>query len=244
MRSETISNLVTALTAFQDKMTAVKKDSINPFYKSKYASLDTIWETIRKSLSENGLSIAQTMNLLDGKSVLETTLYHTSGEWISGVQLVNPVKDDPQALGSAISYARRYSLSAMLGLVSDDDDDAEVATPKKAPEKPVPPPVETPKKIETSEPQNPAKPFKKGADSITEAQTKKIYALAKEKQLSPEEAKSYINKTFNKNSTKELTKDEASKMIEFLNEIKPGEPPLVRAAKEIGGKEIEQETLQ
>uniref|UniRef100_A0A6M3JTG7 Putative Erf family protein n=2 Tax=viral metagenome TaxID=1070528 RepID=A0A6M3JTG7_9ZZZZ len=227
MRSDSTKEIATALSNFQGKMTAVKKDSVNPFYKSKYASLDTIWETIRKPLSENGLSVAQTMNLIEDKSVLETTLYHTSGEWISGTQLVNPVKDDPQSLGSAISYARRYSLSAILGLVSDDDDDANTATKPetkqevKAPEKPVPPTVETPQKSE----------------GITLPQTKKIHATAKDKGLSPEEARAYMQKTFKKNSTKELTKEEASTMIEFLNEIKPDDIPLVRAAKEMGAKE-------
>ena len=227
-KSESITNLVKALTNFQGKMTAVKKDSVNPFYKSKYASLDTIWETIRKPLSENGLSVAQTMGVDNDKSVLETTLYHTSGEWISGTQLVNPVKNDPQGLGSAITYARRYSLSAILGLVSDDDDDANTATKPeikqevKSPVKPVSPTVETP---QTSE-------------SIAVPQTKKIHAIAKEKGLSPEEAIAYMQKTFKKNSTKELTKDEASIMIEFLEEIKVDDMPLVRAAKELGATEV------
>ncbi len=220
-KSESITNLIGALTTFQGKMTAVKKDATNPFYKSKYATLDTIWETIRKPLSENGLSIAQTMNLLDGKSVLETTLYHTSGEWINGTQLVNPVKDDPQSLGSAISYARRYSLSAILGIVADEDDDANVAT-KPEPKQSV---KATSQSTET-----------KSVDA-TEAQIKKIYATAKEKQLSSEEAKEYIKRKFNKTSTKELTQQEASTMIEYLNEIKPGEASLVRAAKELGAKE-------
>ena len=226
MRSESIKEIATALSNFQGKMTAVKKDSINPFYKSKYASLDTIWETIRKPLSENGLSVAQTMDVDNDKSVMETTLYHTSGEWISGTQLVNPVKNDPQGLGSAITYARRYSLSAILGLVSDDDDDANTATKPaqeaKAPVNTVSPPVETPQRSE----------------GITPPQTKKIHATAKDKGLSPEEARAYMQKTFKKNSTKELTKDEASTMIEFLNEIKPDDIPLVRAAKEMGGKEV------
>jgi len=233
MRSESVKEIATALSNFQGKMTAVKKDSINPFYKSKYASLDTIWETIRKPLSENGLSVSQTMDVDNDKSVLETTLYHTSGEWISGMQLVNPVKNDPQSLGSAISYARRYSLSALLGLVSDDDDDANTATkpePKqevKAPAKPVSPPAETTtsKPVPTTD-----------TSGITPPQTKKIHATAKEKGLSPEEARAYMQKTFKKLSTKELTKDEASTMIEFLNEIKPDDMPLVRAAKEMGAK--------
>jgi hypothetical protein len=75
------------------------------------------------------------------------------------------------------------------------------------------------------------------AEDITVPQTKKIHATAKEKGLSPEAARSYMQKTFKKNSTKELTKDEASTMIEFLEEIKPDDMPLVRAVKEAGGKE-------
>ena len=88
-----------------------------------------------------------------------------------------------------------------------------------APVKPVSPTVETPRTTE----------------GITIPQTKKIHATAKEKGLSPEEARAYMQKTFKKSSTKELTKDEASTMIEFLNEIKPDDIPLVRAAKELGG---------
>lgn len=234
-KSESITNLVKALTTFQGKMTAVKKDAINPFYKSKYATLDTIWETIRKPLSENGLSVAQTMNLIDDKSVLETTLYHTSGEWISGTQLVNPVKDDPQSLGSAISYARRYSLSAILGIVTDEDDDANIATkpevkPKaesKSPEKPVSPNVETPQKTEPS---------------ISAAQTKKIYASVKEKGITPDQAKDYIKTIFKKMSTKELTISEASRLIEDINAGKLSKEVqsanyLVEEAKKLGGVE-------
>ncbi len=130
-KSESITELAKALNSFQGKMVAVKKDATNPFYKSKYATLDTIWETIRRLLSENGLSVTQTMGMLEGNppmTLLETTLCHTSGEWISGTQIVNPVKNDPQSLGSAISYARRYSLSAILGLVADEDDDVNRAT--------------------------------------------------------------------------------------------------------------------
>ena len=208
-KSESITNLVGALTAFQGKMIAVKKDATNPFYQSRYATLDTIWESIRKPLSENGLSVAQTMGLTpDGKSVLETTLYHTSGEWISGTQLVNPVKDDPQSLGSAISYARRYSLSALLGIVADEDDDANIATKPEAKTKqpettkaPVSSTVEIPQKSEPS---------------ISVAQTKKIYASAKEMGITLDQAKAYLKQVFQKSSTKELTVSEASRLIEDI----------------------------
>ena len=238
MKSESIKEIATALSNFQSKMIAVKKDAINPFYKSKYATLDTIWETIRKPLSENGLSVAQTMNLTsDGKSVLETTLYHTSGEWISGQQLVNPVKDDPQSLGSAISYARRYSLSAILGIVADEDDDANIATKPEVKDKTPERPRE---KTETTAPA----PTKEVSNPITPAQTKKIYALVKDKNIPTAQAKAYLKQVFKKMSTKELTISEASRLIEDIEagrlEVKE-EGHLVKAAKEMGAVEIKEE---
>ena len=233
MKSETISELAKALSNFQGKMTAVKKDAVNPFYKSKYATLDTIWETIRKPLSESGLSIAQTMNVFGDKSLLETTLYHNSGEWISGTQLVNPIKDDPQSLGSAISYARRYSLSALLGIVADEDDDANVAT-KPEPVKP------------TTKPSESMKPpvITKPSEKITTAQTKKIYASVKEKGITSDQAKVYLKEIFNKMSTKELTISEASKLIEDIEtgklnqEVKQSK--LTEEAKKLGAVEVEE----
>jgi hypothetical protein len=240
-KSESITNLVKALTTFQGKMTAVKKDATNPFYKSKYATLDTIWETIRKPLSENGLSVAQTMNLIDGKSVLETTLYHTSGEWISGTQLVNPVKDDPQSLGSAISYARRYSLSAILGIVADEDDDANIAT------KPEPKlVVKTEAKAEPRpKPETTAPPPAKET-KITDAQTKKIYASVKGMGIEVPTIKNYLKEVFKKISTKELTISEASRLIEDieagkLNQEVKEEGHLVKAAKAMGAIEVKGE---
>ena len=224
-KSESITALTKALNTFQGKLTSVKKDAVNPFYKSKYATLDTIWETIRKPLSENGLAVTQTMGIQDGKSILETTLYHTSGEWISGIQLVNPVKDDPQALGSAISYARRYSLSAILGIVSDEDDDGNVAT------KPVvkPEPKTEQKQIEV--------PQKTEVKLASEAQVKKIYATVKEKGITPEQAKNYIKSVFNKVSTKELTISEASQLITDLNSDKLKSKSTLEVAKDLGAVE-------
>ena len=227
-KSESIIELAKALSSFQSKMTAVKKDSINPFYKSKYVTLDTIWETIRKPLSKNGLSITQTMGIaMNEKSILETILCHTSGEWISGQQLVNPIKDDPQSLGSAISYARRYSLSAILGIVADEDDDANVATkPESKPlEKPILPKGKT--EIEPS---------------ISTAQTKKIYALVKEKGITPNKAKAYLKEVFHKMSTKELTISEASRLIEDIEAgMIGGESALIKEAKKLGATKIKED---
>jgi len=241
-KSESITNLVKALAAFQGKMTAVKKDATNPFYKSRYATLDTIWESIRKPLSENGLSVAQTMNLTpDNKSVLETTLYHTSGEWINGTQLVNPVKDDPQSLGSAISYARRYSLSAILGIVADEDDDANIATkpePVKSTTTAVKDTTPRPKPETTTPAPTKAEP------GISAAQTKKIYASVKGMGIEVPTIKDYLKDVFHKMSTKELTISEASRLIEDIEAGKIGgeeEGHLVKAAKAMGATEIKED---
>jgi len=134
-KSESITELAKALNTFQGKMRGVKKDAVNPFFKSRYATLDSIWEAIREPLAGVGLSVVQTLDYGD-KPLLDTTLLHISGEWIGGSMLLNPIKDDPQGLGSAISYARRYSLSAILGIVADEEDDANSAT--KPPAKPEP----------------------------------------------------------------------------------------------------------
>jgi len=131
-QSEEINELATALSKFQGEMTAVKKDATNPFFKSKYATLDTIWEAIRKPLASNGLSIVQTMGTDgDSNSLITTLLHGLTGQYISGEMTLNPEKNTPQGLGSAITYARRYSLSAILGIVADEDDDAESTKEKK-----------------------------------------------------------------------------------------------------------------
>lgn len=92
-------------------------------YKFKYATLDAISEAIRKPLSDNGLSYIQAVTHAERGMAIDTRLMHASGQWL---QTVTPIKTDGdgnQAIGSAITYGRRYALSAMLGIVSDEDDD-------------------------------------------------------------------------------------------------------------------------
>lgn len=124
-KSDSIKELATALCKFQGEVEAIKKGSENPFYHSRYADLTAILDTIRKPLSENGLSFVQ---FPTGQSGLETMLMHTSGEWISATYEMKPVKNDPQGLGSAITYQRRYALGSILGLSTDDDDDGNSAS--------------------------------------------------------------------------------------------------------------------
>lgn len=125
-KSQSISNLAKALTTFQIKVGSIKKDSINPFFKSKYASLTTIIEHITLPLSESGLCYTQ----FPDESGLTTVLMHSeTGEYIQATYQMPVSKvNDPQAVGSAITYARRYALGAILGLAIDEDDDANAAS--------------------------------------------------------------------------------------------------------------------
>ena len=122
-QTESIAKLTEALVKAQAVMETASKDADNPFFKSKYTTLAGCWDVARKPLSDNGLAVIQTTTFEEGNSVIvETTLSHVSGEWVRGSLKMPLVKLDPQAVGSAITYARRYALSAMVGIVSDDDD--------------------------------------------------------------------------------------------------------------------------
>lgn len=118
-RSESIKEIANALCKFQQEVGKVKKDSKNPYFKSKYASLADILDVIQKPLSECGLSI---MQMPKGENELETILMHNSGEWFLSSYAMRPVKNDPQSIGSCITYQRRYAISSILNLNIDDDD--------------------------------------------------------------------------------------------------------------------------
>jgi hypothetical protein len=133
MQSETINELAAALAKAQGKLTGALKDSANPFFKSRYADLASCWDACRQQLSDNGLSVIQTTDVVDGIVVVRTTLAHSSGQWISGVLPVKVKDDGPQAQGSGITYARRYALAAIVGLAQIDDD-GEAAQARKKPD--------------------------------------------------------------------------------------------------------------
>jgi len=120
--SAEIGDLVGALAKAQGAMTGAKKDSQNPFFKSNYADLAAVWDACREQLSKNDLAVIQTTEPAEVGVIVVTLLAHKTGQWIRGKLKVNPQKSDPQALGSAITYARRYSLAAVVGLAQVDDD--------------------------------------------------------------------------------------------------------------------------
>lgn len=120
---EKLKELPKALIAAQQEIKSARKSGSNPHFKSSYSDLSDVWDACRDALNKNGLCIAQTTAVREGPLVvLQTRLIHVSGEELVSEYPLNPVKPDPQAMGSALTYARRYTLAAMVGVVQEDDD--------------------------------------------------------------------------------------------------------------------------
>lgn len=125
-KSESIVNIAKALIAFHKEAPMIKKSADNPYFKSKYADLASIIKEVEPILTKNGLTFTQ---LPSGQNELVTILMHESGEFIQSSYTMIPAKNDPQGLGSAITYQKRYALAAILGLkLEDEDDDGNAAS--------------------------------------------------------------------------------------------------------------------
>lgn len=122
MQSEQINELATAMAKMQGDLESAAKSSENPFFKNKYADLATVWDVCRLPMSKNGLALIQQISIINEKSVLVTTLTHSSGQWMRSICPIITSKQDAQGMGAGITYMRRYAMCAMLGITQDDDD--------------------------------------------------------------------------------------------------------------------------
>ena len=123
-----MKELATAMAKAQAEIKAALKDSKNPHFKSSYADLTSVWDACRTALTKNGLSVVQIPGFDANDVWLETMILHSSGESLSGRYPLRPSQQTPQGYGSALTYARRYSLAAMVGVVADEDDDGNAAS--------------------------------------------------------------------------------------------------------------------
>lgn len=136
-RSETINELAGALALAQGEIVHARKESENPHFRHRYADLASIWDACRAPLASHGLSIMQSPRLVPGGGEcwlveVETTLFHASGQWTSDVLAVPINPTNAQAVGSAITYARRYALAAFVGVAPEDDDAQSAIPPERA----------------------------------------------------------------------------------------------------------------
>lgn len=121
-QSATIGKLASALAKAQTRIEGAKKDSENPYFKSSYADLSSVWEACHKALNENEIAIIQLAESGVEHVTVTTMLAHSSGEWIKSTFSLAPKMKDPQGMGSALTYARRYALAAITGVCPIDDD--------------------------------------------------------------------------------------------------------------------------
>jgi hypothetical protein len=120
-QSEQINELAAALAKAQGAMSNAAKNRVNPHFKSNYADLASVLDAIREPLAANGLSFTQMMGFSEGNFILRTMLLHSSGQYIA-TEYPLPASGRAQEMGAAQTYARRYSLAALVGVAQDDDD--------------------------------------------------------------------------------------------------------------------------
>ena len=192
--SESIKQIAAALAAFQAEVKDPARDGENPHFRSKYVQIDGLLAAVRPILSKHGLSVVQSTGG-DGQDISVTTeIMHTSGEWIrTDALILKAVKADPQGAGSAVTYGRRYSLSAALGVAWDDDDDGNAASaPKPAP-----------------------KAKAKAKDSRAEYMAK-IKTAMQSQHISADDGKAICRMKFGANSTADLNDSELKDLAENI----------------------------
>lgn len=214
-KSESIKNIAVALAKFNGEVSKIDKDSTNPHFRNKYASLDNIIDEVRPILTKHGLSIIQMPGGDGEKFTMTTMLIHESGEWIESEPIVmRPVKNDPQGIGSCATYARRYSLAAFLSLNTGEDDDGNAAT---QPTTPTQTRQSTPPTNTTQPQQKPPTPT--GDNFISQAQANYAIRLKKEKHINDDDFRRMVAEHSEGNmDVYQLTKKQASEFINFLTQ--------------------------
>lgn len=204
-KSESIAEIAKALSAFQGEVKQPLKDKANPFFKSKYVPLENVVEAITEISSKHGLSFLQYPVNQESRVGIITILMHSSGEFIETEPIfATPAKQDAQATGSVITYLKRYALSAVFGITSDEDDDGNNASqPQKTQQ--APPPASNP-------------------NLITDAQIKEIGTKTKiiGTNTGVEQAQVYKSAATHlkiDKSTRQLTSSEASQVIKYLGTL-------------------------
>lgn len=199
--------MLSSFAKFQAELRAAQMDATNPHFQSKYATLASVFDVIRAPLASNGFGVTQRVYSSESKYFIHTMLIHQSGESIdSGEMELRLVKPGMQELGSAITYAKRYQLSALLGVVSDEDDDANRASDVKTKPTQEKLPVTTPERFKVK----------------TISTLPNLVKIAKKKSVSSEDMTALIKKLYNKGTAKELTHEEVSELCDLMekNEVK------------------------
>ena len=196
--SENLNELIAASVKAQAEIEAAPKEVLNPHFGHKYANLSAVWNSCKGPLTKNGLTVWQDVVATETGVSVTTRISHISGQWLEFGPLAVPTfKYDAQGIGSAISYARRYSLSAALSIVTDDaDDDGEGAKKQPGP-RGAPPKEPQPK------------------DVISEPQVKLLYVMSNKHGVTPAQAKDFLG-SMGYEHAKEIKKPDFNKVLEWI----------------------------
>lgn len=214
-KSETITKIAAALVAFNGEVKSISHDSENQHFRSQYTSLDHMIDETKPVLHKHGLTVMQFPGGDGERITIRTMILHDSGEWIESEPLtLRPVKLDPQGAGSAITYARRYSYAAALSLSLGDDDDGNAASAGQ-PQNTRPAAQSQPNQQRPSQPAAPN-------NLISQAQINYCQKLKNDKRIDEEDFKRIIEEMSGQESIKELSKKQASELIDLLNNYPVG----------------------
>lgn len=203
IKSEDITELAKALACFQGIVSGAHKDSTNPFFKSRYADLESVYDAIRVPLSTNGLSVIQLMETIDHTHGLTTIIAHSSGQYWGAWTAMAMGKLDPQGVGSATSYYRRYALCSALGVFqTDDDGNRAQATTVSAKPAPI---------IDIPKADNPLKHM-----LITEKQGKRLWAIAHSHGYGEQELKDYLFMEYGYESIRDIKVADYDNICSFI----------------------------
>jgi hypothetical protein len=200
--SEQINEIAKAMALAQGELKDPELDAKNPFFNSWYATLGSVVRTLRPIIAKHGLSYMQSTEQAGEKWILKTTVMHTSGQYIAFDYPIHTSKSDAQGFGMGLSYARRYSIKAAFGLADDDNDGNE--TPQPQPKQQAP-------KATTS----------KAVLGPSEAQLKRLHAIASNNQWNPIEVKQMIFEKYGIESSKDLNRDQYNELCDYLEKNKP-----------------------
>jgi hypothetical protein len=229
--SAELEKLFQALALAQGEMKPAVLDMKNPHFNSRYASMTSIQEAYQGPLHRHGLSIVQQVFSDDSRFFIRTVLGHTSGQWMASVFELVTDRKNMQSLGSAITYARRYGISALIGVVDTEDDDGNAAVGKpdtsrnqmtrREPNRPV-----IPEAISTHPSQPLAQkpePAEEAASILSSDQLARLFAIAAEQMWTKNDLRHYMFGKYHTDSTKKLTLQQYDELCRTMQSMSAGE---------------------
>lgn len=228
--SEQISELAAALAAAQGEIENAVADTENPHFKSTYADLASVRAAIKGPLSKNGLAIVQTPTTVEGKTALTSRMMHKSGQWIEDTCVLLVDKPTMQGMGSAITYMKRYTLTAMTGLAEKDDDGnaAEVHPAKKT--KPIGKPPVTPvgSVLPAAQGLGGPAPDQQPKAGVTTKQRGMLWARLMKLDYSDEDAKAFLQAHSGKAHSADWTRSDFDKVLGVIEHLEKNNPQSMR----------------